>query len=240
MSNTYLQTPPATPVQEFYSQFNISVTKSGLMPSASKIKHGSPFSWEDTKFIVKSNQLEVFARSEEETTKYHEFKAWLKANELSINEYLLSSQLEWKDEDIRDQTKEYPQEYDVNHAQDLILFNPNDVKILPNKFPYYFDTNVRHICIWSKLKVPADKESVVGDISPRTRRLVHRYLERTFVKRGVSWDQILWFKNWVSLQSVRAVSHFHVLLRDVDDALIEELMGNSGEMLDLEDYRELL
>ncbi|EGW35014.1 uncharacterized protein SPAPADRAFT_58145 [Spathaspora passalidarum NRRL Y-27907] len=237
---TSLQTPPATPVQEFYSQFNISVTQSSLMPSASKIKHGDPFSWEDTKFIVKSNQLEIFARSEKETHRYHKFKAWLKENEMTVNDYLLSSQLEWKESDIRTQTREYPQEYDLNHPEDLIFFNSDDVKIIPNKFPYYFDTNVRHLCVWSKLIVPADRESVVGDISPRTKRLVHRYLEKTFVERGVSWDQILWFKNWLSLQSVRAVSHFHVLLRDVDDALLDELIGTSGEMLTIEDYRELL
>ena len=33
---------------------------------------------------------------------------------------------------------------------------------------------------------------------------------------------MLYFKNWVALQSVRALEHVHVLVKDVDPVLIEE------------------
>jgi hypothetical protein len=28
-------------------------------------------------------------------------------------------------------------------------------------------------------------------------------------------DRVMWFKNWVQLQSVRALEHVHVLVKDV-------------------------
>ena len=127
----------------------------------------------------------------------------------------------------------------------FLLFFPVSVvafsiSILYNKFPYYFEPNVKHICIWSKLKIPVDKNSEVGDISVMTKKLINRYLEKTFVAKGISWDQIVWFKNWLSLQSVRSISHIHVILKDVDDKFVDELIsGGSGEVLTLDDYRNL-
>lgn len=48
------------------------------------------------------------------------------------------------------------------------------------------------------------------------------------------------FKNWLSLQSVRSISHIHVILKDVDDKFVDELIsGGSGEVLTLDDYRNL-
>ncbi|KAH7313392.1 hypothetical protein B0I35DRAFT_480081 [Stachybotrys elegans] len=38
-------------------------------------------------------------------------------------------------------------------------------------------------------------------------------------------DRVLWFKNWVALQSVRTLEHFHVMVRDVDDDMLEQLTG---------------
>ena len=45
---------------------------------------------------------------------------------------------------------------------------------------------------------------------------------------------------WLSLQSVRSISHIHVILKDVDDKFVDELIsGGSGEVLTLDDYRNL-
>ncbi|EMG46929.1 hypothetical protein G210_2805 [Candida maltosa Xu316] len=209
------------------------------MPQPSKIKHGDPFSWSDIQFIIRSNQLEIFARSEQQTVKYHNFKQWLKDQNISINDYLLNHELHWKESDIRDQIHEVSDEYSVEYPEDLIFYNRDDISILYNKFPYYFDNNVKHLCIWSKLRIPVDKESPVGDISERTKKIIHRYLEKTFVEKGISWDQIVWFKNWLTLQSVRSISHIHVILKDVDDEFIEKLIGGSGEVLTLDDYRNV-
>lgn len=248
----YYLTPPTTPTvsQEqddtaktlghYYKHYDISFTKSAHMPNASKTKHGQPFSWQDISFIIFSNQLEIFARSEAQTLKYHGFKQWLKENELNVNQYLLEYELHWKESEVRFQSKTHASEYDVSYPQDLMFYNKGDTKIKYNKFPYYFPDNVKHLCIWSKLTIPTDKNSEVGDISNLSKQIIEKYLHKTFVTRGVKPLQIVWFKNWLSLQSVRSISHIHVILHDVDDELIDELLEGDGALLSMEDYEELL
>ncbi|KAI3405465.2 hypothetical protein KGF56_001735 [Candida oxycetoniae] len=245
-SKQQLETPPASPnipgqLSLIYKKFNIQVEQSSLMPQPSKIKHGKPFSWCDIEYITNSNQLEIFARSQEQTSEYHSFKQMLKDRNISINEYILKHELQWNSVDLRCQKQVVPQEYSISYPQDLIFFNRDDIKILFNKFPYYFDTNIVHLCIWSKLKIPNDVNSLVGDISKLTRKIINRYLEKLFTKRGISMDQVKWFKNWTSLQSVRSISHIHVIIRDVDREVVLELVSNEEmDTLDLEDYKQLL
>jgi hypothetical protein len=35
--------------------------------------------------------------------------------------------------------------------------------------------------------------------------------------------QVIWFKNWASLKSVKAVEHFHVMLFDPDPEFVKEI-----------------
>ncbi|CAD1810017.1 N-acetylglucosamine-induced protein 1 [Candida parapsilosis] len=205
-----------------------------------KVKTGDPFTWAQIQQIVKSNKLELFARSEEQFRNYYQFKNNLSLKSIALNDYVLNEELEWKQDDIRSQTILKSQEYSTSQPQDLILYNDDDVKIIYNKFPYYFEDSVVHLCIWSKLTIPNDVNSPVGDISPLTKRIIERYLQKTFIEKGVSPDDILWFRNWSSLQSVKSVSHIHVLLHDVDGGLLHKLLGSPGNTLTLEDYKELL
>lgn len=35
-------------------------------------------------------------------------------------------------------------------------------------------------------------------------------------------SRVMWFKNWVSLQSVRGVDHVHVLVKDAPESLLQQ------------------
>lgn len=35
-------------------------------------------------------------------------------------------------------------------------------------------------------------------------------------------ERVMWFKNWVSLQSVRGVDHVHVLVKDAPGSVMRE------------------
>ena len=37
-----------------------------------------------------------------------------------------------------------------------------------------------------------------------------------------SQERVMWFKNWIKLQSVRAVEHVHVLVKDAGEELLNE------------------
>lgn len=79
-----------------------------------------------------------------------------------------------------------------------------------------------------------------GELTRESRDLIEEFVEEVFVgglveeerkKKGGGVDEeecrrrarvrILWFKNWVSLQSVRSLEHFHVLVRDVEKEALE-------------------
>ncbi|KAI5960335.1 uncharacterized protein KGF55_004627 [Candida pseudojiufengensis] len=244
-SNNQLNTPPTSPtpdqIKEIYKQFNIELHQSNLMPQPSKIKHGNPFSWSEITYIINSNALELFARNEKQTEEYHKFKQFLKDSNISINDYILKHELHWKSSDIRFQEYEVAKQYDIKHPQDLIFYNDSDIIILPNKFPYYFEKGIVHLCIWSKLIIPNDPNSEVGDISEITKKIIDKYLKKTFIEKGVDPKDIVWFKNWTSLQSVRSISHIHVILNNnVDPNLINKLINTCGTTLDLNDYKEIL
>jgi hypothetical protein len=52
---------------------------------------------------------------------------------------------------------------------------------------------------------------------------------RTFVRRlGGDAQRVVWFKNWVQLQSVRALEHIHVLVKDATQADLEFWTGEKA------------
>lgn len=68
---------------------------------------------------------------------------------------------------------------------------------------------------------------------PEARSLVEDFVKRVFGTRVASdggdvRDQVLWFRNWTGLQSVRGVEHVHVLVRGVGEGVVKEWTGIRG------------
>lgn len=83
------------------------------------------------------------------------------------------------------------------------------------------------MCVWTKTPIATDPAT--GDVTAESRRIIEDFVESTFStpldslfgpRKGR--ENVLWFKNWVALQSVRGVDHIHVLLRDVPKHLIDD------------------
>lgn len=100
--------------------------------------------------------------------------------------------------------------------------NPADYRILHNDWPYGVDKNITHIVVWSRTLI--ETEPTRGDMTPASRQTIQEFVDRTFVaplgEKGK--DKVLWFKNWVALQSVRALEHIHVLVRDADPEILKQ------------------
>lgn len=67
-------------------------------------------------------------------------------------------------------------------------------------------------------------------MTDEARELIEGFVQRTFVKRlkgvfPVPEEHVLWFKNWAALQSVRALEHVHILVRDVPEEILVEWTG---------------
>jgi hypothetical protein len=100
--------------------------------------------------------------------------------------------------------------------------NPSDYRVLVNDWPYGFVSGITHIVVWSRTVIPTDP--VTGDMTPESRKIVGDFVKRFFVDRlgPGGEDRVTWFKNWVALQSVRALEHIHVMVRDVDPGILAE------------------
>jgi hypothetical protein len=117
-----------------------------------------------------------------------------------------------------------------------LLADPSDYKLLWNDWPYgSMAPGIAHLVLWSKVPFKADRVS--GILEPPSQAIVKDFIEREIVQRlvrteGVSADdarsRILWFRNGEAGQSVRALEHIHILLKDAPQAVLVELTGDDG------------
>lgn len=64
-------------------------------------------------------------------------------------------------------------------------------------------------------------------MTPESRSITEQFVKKYFLDTlgPDGGDRVVWFKNWVALQSVRTLEHIHVLVRDVDDDTLERWTG---------------
>lgn len=82
--------------------------------------------------------------------------------------------------------------------------------------------------IWLKVRLPID--DVRGDLTKEGRKMVDEFVGRN--ARDRLWlreDEVMWFKNWVGLQSVRGVEHVHVLVKDAEKEILDEILEKPWE-----------
>lgn len=185
---------------------------------------------------IETNHLERLKRSKSKLAEYKRFKDYLKENNISSTAILLGDDLQWAKVDSNHQILETYFEA----RSDKLLRDPRDLKIIENRFPYNFESNISHLLVWTKVPIESDPTSPRGDISTYTRKLINKYIWNTFVKGlGIPESNIIWFRNWHALQSIRELSHIHVLIKDLSPEQLSRIKGTPGVPLSDDDYIEL-
>ncbi|ODV89734.1 hypothetical protein CANCADRAFT_58588 [Tortispora caseinolytica NRRL Y-17796] len=163
--------------------------------------------WNEAQLVIRENRLEDFRRTPDCLWSYY---IWKKQNPDILESVL--AKLGWSD---------------MTPSNPELLADPADVKILPNDFPYAIDPSITHLVVWTKTKIPYVSSN--GDITDEGRSKIDAYVHQTFVS-ALNKDpkDVLWFRNWSALQSVKAIPHFHVLLRNVPQKDIDKLVGSPG------------
>jgi len=212
-------------VKPFFD-FPITVIQSPDMPSASKYSDRQ-FTWAEVQDIIKYNELEVFARLEPETEKYHAFKKLLKEQNTTVFKHLVVNSLRWRTAEQVRSLKDA--EISVPASGDPLFTNASDLKIVKNDFPYYFEDDVVHLCVWSKRRIDSDPNSALGDLSSEMRELIEKYVQKTFVDwLQIPRENLVWFRNWEALQSVKEISHLHVVVKGMTSEQLEKVLGGPG------------
>lgn len=161
--------------------------------------------------LLGENNLSVLKRKPSDLRKYMKWTAETKAEYGSMTQYLLLHRL--------------PKAWGAPPftPRSAVAFeDPSDYRVLANDWPYGFTPDITHIVVWSR--TPIETDPVTGDMTPETRQTVAAFVKRFFADRlgPDGHDRVLWFKNWVALQSVRSLEHVHVMVRNVEKDVLDE------------------
>lgn len=170
--------------------------------------------WDDLKSIIANNQLEQLKRLPSDLRKYLAWSYNIKKQYGGITNYVIKERLRWTP--IHDSGPPL-----FEHVSETPFEVRSDYAVLLNDWPYGFEDGIAHILVWSKTPIKVDDTR--GDVTEESRELIERFVKEMFVDElgEGGRERVLWFKNWVSLQSVRGVDHVHVLVKDAP----KELMG---------------
>ncbi|KAL2064327.1 hypothetical protein VTL71DRAFT_4821 [Oculimacula yallundae] len=159
--------------------------------------------WDELKEIIATNKLETLKRKPSDLRRYIAWTSATKAQYGTMSAYILQNRL--------------PQSWGkppFTPVSTTPFASPSDYKILLNDWPYGLADEITHIVVWSKTLIPVDEKT--GDVTDESRKAIEGFVGRVFGERlseSGEGGEVMWFKNWVSLQSVRALEHVHVLVR---------------------------
>lgn len=182
-------------------------------------------SWDDVIKYINNKELFKLRRSKEQTDRYHKHKDELKRQNMTVSQFLLQKKLKWDENEI----------YELNHTKyitaqqrlNAILTKRQLFKVTLNDFPYNYEPNVLHLLVWSKIRLPiyindtTDIDNINTDnntypeMNPECEMLVNKFLSKTLhdkykLSYGVDY---VWFVNYLNLQSIKDLSHIHVLIK---------------------------
>jgi hypothetical protein len=177
----------------------------------------TPHSWENLHELIAAGELDELKRWPSFLKAYLAWTAHVKAKYGTITEYILRQRLFWEPLNTEGRIKFATKEA---RAFDHV----DDYKIIRNDWTYAVTPGISHIVVWSKQSLPVDAE---GALTAEGRQIVLDFVDREFrakVGEVNAGDKVQWFKNTTNLQSVRALEHVHVLVRDVPEDVLKQWM----------------
>lgn len=177
-------------------------------------------SWSRAREITEADNLELLTRLPSQLKLYQSWSARTKVEYGTITNFLLKKRLYW--EALPSNHPDDPPKFIIEDATPFAA--RSDYRVLLNDWPYGLEPGIKHICVWVKTPLPVDNQK--GAITPEGRRMVNEFVESqiTRVLGLEGQNRVLWFKNHTMLQSIRAVDHVHILLRDVDEQKLDAIL----------------
>ncbi|PIG81056.1 hypothetical protein AARAC_011439 [Aspergillus arachidicola] len=147
----------------------------------------------------------------------------------SVTNFLVKTRLHWGKEANNAETR-FP------YCHSFPSADQSDYRMLHNDWPYAMSSGMAHLVVWLNTPIPVDAE---GDLTTEPRRLVADFIDRTFtmhMSREHAGNNIQWFKNRIKWQSIRALEHIYIILRDVDDEFVTKLTGQGPDDIECKSY----
>lgn len=229
MDDSSNRPPPDTTNEEEPPPFPLTAIDRELI--SMRDEDFTPISWSMLGHYIATQQLEELKRYPSQLRLYLAWARDIKLKYGNMTNFILQERLgnAWTPLPSSD-----PNAAPKFECKDSTPFRErSDFKVLVNDWPYGLAEGITHVVVWVKTPIPADPET--GVITDEGARLIKEFVERYFVRRMRETgtlgekqngeERVLWFKNWIKLQSVRAVEHVHVLVRGANQELLEEWRG---------------
>ncbi|QLQ79467.1 hypothetical protein HG537_0C01140 [Torulaspora globosa] len=181
--------------------------------------------WDKIKQLISEGRLDQLQRDERCSRLYREHRESL---EVDLATYVFKK-LEWSSEKVCYLNNEI---YSTREQKIRASFSSRKLyKVTRNDFPYDFEPTVHHLVVWSQIELPIygkGSEGTQQDVETRNR--IEEFFRINLEERwGVLEDNYCWFVNYSSLQSIRKISHIHLLVKTSDIELIEsKILGDPG------------
>ncbi|KAL9636413.1 MAG: hypothetical protein Q9164_002833 [Protoblastenia rupestris] len=190
-------------------------------------EHFVPHDWEELKNIIATNNLSILKRKPSDLKRYILWTNKTKAKYGSMTNFVCKERLHWTP--LPSSIAASDPVFECKNERPFA--SPADYKILRNDWPYGLATGITHLVVWLKTRISVQQPE--GFLLPESTELIQGFVQKTFIdrlaKEGIDTeDRVQWFKNWVGLQSVRGLDHFHVLVRDVPETMVEEWTQNGS------------
>lgn len=165
--------------------------------------------WLEINDLVESGRLQELTRSQEVTEAYIRHRG-----ECNVQEHVLNS-LHWKWTEIQQ----------LNSEQIGIFSDPSLYAVTKNDFPYDFEAGIHHLVVWSKIYIRLynDKNEKRIEVKAQIEEFLASHLHKFGLRAG---EDYCWFMNYVSLQSIRSISHLHLIIKSKDPQLIDQILKN--------------
>ena len=112
------------------------------------------------------------------------------------------------------------------------------MKILLNDWPYGLTPDITHLVIWTKTPIPVDGD---GHLNLGSRKRIDEFVQKVFGS-VLGRENVVWFKNYTSLQSIPSLQHIHVFVREASEEVLTQWLegpwGTQGERVRKISYRE--
>ncbi|ORX48092.1 hypothetical protein BCR36DRAFT_584406, partial [Piromyces finnis] len=156
-----------------------------------------PFHWEEMKYIVEKNSVEVMVRSPADEAVYMNWMKVLKKKYSSINDYIKIVVMGYSE--IIDEKTGIRKAFEPKSDTKKLIFESEDVyyTIRRNDFPYWLEPNIGHFVLWTSEEF--------------TREHAGKILHEKFPE-----SDIIYFSNTPDKKSVKGVCHYQIFTRPKD------------------------
>jgi hypothetical protein len=197
---------------------------------------------------MQTSHLGALCRTPSQLALYNRWADMVRPVYGSVGNYVIKERLKWTPREVPGAAAG---ELSFEAKSQVPFAHEEDYMILRNDWPYGLEKGIFHVCVWLKNRIECEgpRGAMTREAWRITEEFVERTFRQPMVeaeKRAdngqgakdeyeewdLTWEsstnaggdgkRVIWFKNWVELQSVRGLDHVHVLLRDPAPELVEK------------------